>query len=68
MTEPKAGDTKLCKGTEMIRQPKRNKNGSAAVNHGRLLYEWVVKGGPKDRTSPNFATNSTRIVNGAEHD
>jgi hypothetical protein len=51
--KPKAGDVKFVKktGMTMIRQQARH--GSAyLVSNGRPVWEWVVKGGERDRTAP----------------
>jgi hypothetical protein len=45
----------MVRGVEMIRQQERVSvgpySGAYVVSHGRPVYEWVVKGGPRDRTA-----------------
>ena len=51
--KPKAGDEKVVKGVTMIRQQQRMQHGPHAgaylVSNGRPVWEWVEKGGERDR-------------------
>lgn len=48
--KPKAGDEKVVRGVTFIRQQEYSKTyGAYAVSNGRPVYEWVEKGGSRDR-------------------
>jgi hypothetical protein len=53
--KPQAGDTKMVRGVLMIRQQERVSvgpySGAYVFSNGRPVYEWVAKGGPRDRTA-----------------
>lgn len=55
--KPKTGDEKIVKGVIMVRQQVRSQFDRAyIVSNGRPVFEWVEKGGEKDRQqkfSPN---------------
>lgn len=54
---PKAGDEKFVKktGKTMIRQQEYSKFYRAwVVSNGRPVWEWVEKGGPRDRSAPGY--------------
>ncbi|QKE22881.1 hypothetical protein 8P_062 [Pseudomonas phage 8P] len=48
--KPQAGDIRVIKGKTMIRQQVRH-NGMYVVSGGRPVWEWVEKGGERDRTA-----------------
>lgn len=52
--KPKAGDEKIVRGVTMIRQQQRvpvgqPHAGAYLVSNGRPVWEWVEKGGERDR-------------------
>jgi hypothetical protein len=49
--KPKSGDEKVVKGVTYIRQQEYSKTyGAYVVSNGRPVWEWVEKGGDRDRT------------------
>ena len=48
--KPKAGDEKIVKGVTYIRQQVRTSQGYHVTDHGPV-WEWVVKGGERDRAA-----------------
>lgn len=48
--KPQAGDEKVVKGVTMIRQQECSRTYRAyVVSNGRPVWEWVEKGGERDR-------------------
>jgi hypothetical protein len=60
---PKAGDERFLKGrgVTQIRQQQRcwthGAYGAWVVSNGRPVWEWVDKGGPRDRSAANWKPN-----------